>query len=179
MWNEIVAYLGQHPTAVVGIVSALILIRQLMINTRVNKYNIEQKLNDAYMDLLWRTAENLELAAIWSPLSQERLSELEQAKAEKQRYWFALSDTEMTQYRYVRVALELIQQVFEAKKAGVITKRSWRRWQIIGSTWTEARFYAQVVSDTNDSFTSDFRAFLDNAARKSDSHAWMQGEKVS
>lgn len=165
MWQFLVAQSSAilDVAQALGIFSTLVfLIIQILKNTSAVKFDIHQRLNDRYTEILWRAVELPVLNGAWDPLDPQRKKELDEAQRQKVwGAWYALNDDEKKQYRFTRLTLEIFEQAFVALEYGWIERDMWRKWESTIRIWKGSRFYTYVIEDTGQRISANFLRALE------------------
>ena len=99
-----------------------------------------------------RILEGPELEAIWDEFGDSRIAEFEQATQEKGgpgAAWSVMTVCEKKCYRYVRVALEIFEVAYHARKGGVkIPQALTKKWDNQIRVFLTSDYFDYVLEDT-------------------------------
>lgn len=159
---------------VVLIVTLLLLRREVKLQqddlvrqSQVWHFEIYQRIDNRLADLVWRQSEDHRLSTVYEPLTaaeRERLDR-EQASAERWGAWAALTPDEKVCYRFIRVFLETIEQMWEVRSQGWMSDDMWAKWQGWIEVWVATRYFPYVFEDQRPRLLPRFVAVLDEAVR--------------
>jgi len=143
-------------------VTLVALVIQIRKNTSALQFDIHERLNDQYTEILWRAVQDPTLNEVWIALPEDHKRNLDSAQnAGRWGAWFALKDDEKKMYRYIRVAFELFEQAYVARQDKWIPKNLWGKWHDAMRIWKKTRFFDYVIADTRPRFTKKFLDYID------------------
>ena len=139
------------------IVTVGILIFQVSHNTKALSYQIYQRLNDRYTEILWMASQDPVLNGVWVPLTETRKKQLDIAQSNKEwGAWFELDDEEQKQYRLVRLVFEICEQAYTAYDEKWVKKDLWSKWEDTMRIWKRSRFFEYAIEDARPRFQTGF-----------------------
>ena len=150
-------------TTIVVTGTLIVLIYQIRHNTKALHFRIYQRLNDRYVEILWRASEDPKLNSVWDPLPDQRKQQLDKAQSEKEwGAWFELNDDERKQYRLIRLVYETFEQAFIAYTQGWVRKDLWDKWEDSIRVWKQSNFFPYVIEDARPRFRKNFMDVIDD-----------------
>ncbi|MEU8633847.1 hypothetical protein AB0C38_16865 [Amycolatopsis sp. NPDC048633] len=138
--------------------------QQVRNQVAVQRYKLYHLLAQQYMNLLLRADLDPELNCIWEPLEDDRRKTLDQAQSLRTwGAWHAMNPTEKRCYRFVRSALETLEQTHQLNQKNWIDRETWIKWQGWIDIWRGARFFDYVFEDVEPRLISTFVLVLKTA----------------
>ncbi|MFE0020928.1 hypothetical protein [Amycolatopsis sp. NPDC059021] len=135
--------------------------RQVRNQVAVQRFRLYHLLAQQYMDLLLRADLDPELNCIWEPLDEQRRQELDDAQ--RLRCWGAwheMTPVEKRCYRFVRYALETLEQTHQLHQKRWMDQETWSKWLGWIEIWCDARFFDYVVEDSEPRLIKTFVVVL-------------------
>jgi hypothetical protein len=113
------------------------------------------------MEHMLKTIERPELNKVWDKFSAQRLKKLRAAqKKELNGAWRIMTDDERACYRFMRAALEHIEQANEAFSDGWMPMPAWKKWEARITAWKTSPYWEFVAPDAVEYLSEDFRKRL-------------------
>lgn len=143
---------------------ALLQRQQVRNQVAVQRYKLYHLLAEQYMNLLLRADLDPELNCIWEPLEDDRKKFLDDAQALRSwGAWYEMTPTEKRCYRFVRSALETLEQTHQLRQNKWIDQETWLKWQGWIAIWRRARFFTYVFEDVEPRLITTFATTLRTA----------------
>ena len=137
--------------------------RQASNQVLVQGHELYYLLTRQYVDLLRESDEKSVLNEIWIKLDENRKSDLDKAQAASTwGAWNNMTIEEKQCYRYVRAAIEILEQTFQLHKKGWIDNETWEKWRGWMALGIQMRFFDYVLEDTKPRLVRSFVAELDS-----------------
>lgn len=135
--------------------------QQVRNQVAVQRYKLYHLLAQQYMDLLLRADMDQELNCVWEPLEDDRRKILDDAQILRSwGAWYEMTTTEKRCYRFVRSALETLEQTHQLHQKNWIDQETWIKWQGWIYIWRRARYFTYVFKDVEPRLIPTFAAML-------------------
>lgn len=156
---------------VVLVWTLLILRREIMLQQedvqRQNEtwqFEIYQRIDNRIADLVWFQSSDPRLNNIYSTLTDHDRSRLRQAQGSVEKWgaWETLGPDERVCYRFIRIFLENLEQMWEVRQRGWMTADMWKKWQGWIEVWCETRYFEFVFEDQRPRLLDGFAKLVED-----------------
>jgi len=179
MDSDLALGLGQ---IVLGVLGAIVLIWTLLLlrdeivlqkeqiehQLEAWQFEIYQRIDNRISDLIWRQSEDDRLRNVYTSLSLVEREALEAAQASAPSWgaWDSLSEDEKACYRFIRIFLENLEQMWEVREKGWMSEEMWQKWQGWIEVWCETRYFDLVFHDQRPRLLPGFADLLDETCQR-------------
>ncbi len=130
--------------------------------TETWQFELYQRIDDRIAELVWMQSGDARLSRVYRPLTAQERTTLNAAQAAADQWgaWSTLDDDEKVVYRFTRIFLETLEQMYEVRSRGWVRDDLWEKWAGWIETWCATRYFTYVYEDQYPRLLPGFRELL-------------------
>ncbi|MEM7241551.1 MAG: hypothetical protein AAF429_05150 [Pseudomonadota bacterium] len=130
------------------IITPLVLTLNFRRTVSATRLQFLHDLTERHMEHMLKTIDNPNLNAVWNPFTATKLKSLRTAQSKKPfGAWHKMNDKERACYRFVRAALEHIEQASDAHDNKWMPREAWKKWEERIKAWKTSPYWEFIETD--------------------------------